>query len=238
MIPQFFGIIALIFLTWNPIMENLKELSIEKASELLKSNGLFQGVFIASIPTLINVIYAILVWIFLNIRFNLKITSDIKNEYYATDFSLIYFDENKNEETKDFCRKLKILIKIEYYNKICTRVILFLFKNLYIYYEIERDDISLRSRDRNAIETQKGIKYSLNNLLDKHIIKNSEGSYETAMHVLLSFEKNATRNNEEDEYIYPRILKKNGKESIIAKIFIKKELKKHRIKIIIKKKEK
>lgn len=241
MINRIVEMLLLGILVFNPIMETIKKESLEKLTYIdmfRKMDGFTQGLIILIIQASIYIVYYCVTSIAARgIKFSSNITTSIENEYYGTNFSLIYFDEIQAEETKDFLRKLQITIKISYYNKLHRKLISRLLKNLYIYYEIERDDITLQSQDRNAEETEFGIKYSLNNFINKHLSKNDEGNYTINIRALLGFEKEFARDNNEEEYIYPRILTKDKKESRIAKLLIKNSLENHKIKVIINRKE-
>lgn len=199
-------------------------------------DGIAQG----SIVALIQGIAFVVVYLAINIvskffTFKLLISSNTKNKFYNTNFTFLSYDEENNDETIDKERKLNFLIEVKYLNKISKSFFAWLMKDLYLYYELERNDITLRSFNRDVESIEKGIRYPLNTFIEKHILKTEKSEYDVSIVGVLSFNKKLAQENDEVEYIYPRLLNKIGKETLISKYFFKKNLENHQIKVVIKK---
>lgn len=238
MLTKIIEIILVGFLVYSSIADKITQ-KVEEVSfniEFLRGlDGISQGLIVVLIQTIALIIAHRSVQLFSKIfTFKLTIVTGIKNNYYGTNFTLISYDEKLNEETIDKERKLSIEIKIHCITKSLKPILAFFIKDLYLYYELKRNDIKLKSFDKNAEKTENGIRYSLNNLVEKHMLEKDEVSYEVKMTALLSFDKPNTKDNDEILYIYPKLYNKDKKVTIFSK-FLLKEIENHKIKVIIKK---
>lgn len=238
MLAKMVEVILLGFLTYSSILDKVTK-NGEKVFDLEFFRGL-DGIAQSSIVVLIQILAFFVAYFFIQVfskifAFKLGIVTEIKNNFYGTNFTLISYDEKPKEETIDKERKLNIKIKIDCVTKCLKCIFAFFIKDLYLYYELKRDDIKLKSFDKNAEKTANGIRYSLNNLVEKHMLEKSEVSYEVEMTAILSFDKSNTKDNNEVLYIYPRLYNKNKKVTLFSKYFLKKNFEDHKIKVIIKK---
>lgn len=237
MLAKMIEVILLGFLTYSSILDKVTQ-NGEKVFDLEFFRGL-DGITQSSIVVLIQIVAFTIAYFLIQIfskifAFKLGIITEIKNNFYGTNFTLISYDEEPNEETIDKERRLNIKIKIECITKCLKCIFAFFIKDLYLYYELKRDDIKLRSFDKNAEKTANGIRYSLNNLVEKHMLEKDKVSYEVDMTAILSFDKPNTKDNNEVLYIYPRLYNKEKKPTFFSKYLLKKNFEDHKIKVIIK----
>lgn len=218
------------------ILEFLLLVLIIKTPTLLtkvtEMSGFEQSSLIVWIQGISFIIFTLLLSLKNLFQCNIKIESETKNRFYNTDFSVIFFKEN-GDVTKDFEREININIRINYINKVYVKFLSILLKDLYLCYELERDDITIRSNTLDVEGTYRGIKYPLNVVIKKHLNKSDKSEIEIGILAKIVVSNIENYVDDQIEIIYPEILTKDNKKIFFRRLFLKSELKTYKFKVKI-----
>lgn len=198
--------------------------------KLQDKNGFFQSSIIVILQGLAFAIYTLLLSIQKWISSKVSIQVKILNDFYNTNFSVIFL--GTKEQTRDFERKLKIEIKIKYICNISTWFIKKAIKGVYLFLELERDDITITSKDRYVTQTYRGIKVSLEDIMLNHIAKSNKTNIDLQIYAYISLTDIDLVNNNEELIIYPQFLDFEGKNiKIFKRIFFKSSVENYKFKL-------
>lgn len=201
-------------------------------SRLQEENGFYQSSIVVILQALAFAIYTLLIHIQKWVKSKILVQVKILNNFYNTNFSVIFL--RTKERTRDFERKLRIEIKINYISKISNFFIKKTIKGVYLFLELERDDVSITSKDRYVSPTYRGIRISLEDILLNHITKSNNTNILLEIYANIKLDDVNLVNNNEEIIIYPQFLDFEGKEiGKLKKIFLKPLVENYRFKLKI-----
>lgn len=178
---------------------------------LEEQNGFIQSTAVVWVQAFSFFIYTLLMIGSKFIYSKIKIYIKVLNDFYNTNFSMIYLKSDK-KITKDFERKLRIELRIEYINNFILSILKRIIKDLFLSFEINRDDVTISSNDRYVIKTQYGIKVPLEKILSSHLEKTNKTKFNMEIYANIILHNESYIENNEEIIIYPQVLNKKNKK--------------------------
>lgn len=189
-------------------------------SILKEQNGFIQSTVVVWVQAFSFFIYILLMVISKFIYSKIKVEIKMLNDFYNTNFSVIYLKET-GELTSDFERKIRIELKIEYISNLGTTILKKIMNGVSIFLEIDRNDITISSNDKYVIKTQYGVKIPLDEILNSHFEKTNKTKFDIEIYMNIALHNKSYVENNEEVIIYPLILDKQNKKIFFRKIFLK-----------------
>ncbi len=184
-----------------------------------KQNGFIQSSIIVWIQGFALAIYTLLLFIYNLIKSKLKIEVRILNDFYNTNFSVVYL-KSDGQLTKDFERKIRFEIKINYTNRWFLPVFKTIIKNTIVSFELNREDVTINSNDRYVRKTQHGIQIPLEDILTSHIVNTNKTEFSMEIFANIVVDKYCSNQNNEEIIIYPQLLTNKNRKIYFKKIFL------------------